>query len=117
MGIGTGAFSYINGRRSSNEKNVQKYIEAINSKGSAACFSERLLPEKRAGETLVMTLRMLSGITTKEFMNTTGFDLFLTYGEKISRLVKMGLLSFNGERLRLTQKGLCVADSIMVEFV
>jgi oxygen-independent coproporphyrinogen-3 oxidase len=96
---------------------VQRYIEAINSKGTATCFSERLLPEKRAGETLVMTLRMLSGITTEEFLNSTGFDLLLTYGEKIKRLAEMGLLSFNGKRLRLTQKGLCVADSVMVEFV
>ncbi|MGR3311201.1 MAG: radical SAM family heme chaperone HemW [Candidatus Brocadiales bacterium] len=117
LGVGAGAFSYINRCRSSNEKDVQRYIEAINSKGTATCFSERLLPEKRAGETLVMTLRMLSGITTEEFLNSTGFDLLLTYGEKITRLVKMGLLSFNGKRLRLTQKGLCVADSVMVEFV
>jgi oxygen-independent coproporphyrinogen-3 oxidase len=117
LGIGAGAFSYTNRCRSSNEKDVQRYIEAINSKGTATCFSERLLPEKRAGETLVMTLRMLSGITTEEFLNSTGFDLLLTYGEKIKRLAEMGLLSFNGKRLRLTQKGLCVADSVMVEFV
>ncbi|HHT9124589.1 MAG TPA: radical SAM family heme chaperone HemW [Candidatus Brocadiia bacterium] len=117
LGIGAGAFSYTNRCRTSNEKDVQRYIEAINFKGKAACFSEQLLPEKRAGETLVMTLRMLSGITTEEFLNTTGFDLLLTYGEKIARLVKMGLLSFNGKRLRLTQKGLSVADSVMVEFV
>ena len=117
LGVGAGAFSYINRSRASNEKNVQRYIEAVNSRGTAACFSERLLPEKRAGETLVMSLRMLSGITTEEFIKSTGFDLLLTYGGKIARLVKMGLLSFNGKRLRLTQKGLCVADSIMVEFV
>lgn len=117
LGIGAGAFSYINRCRSSNERDVQGYIEAINSKGTATCFTEQLLPEKRAGETLVMTLRMLSGITTEEFLNSTGFDLLLMYGEKITRLVEMGLLSFNGKRLRLTQKGLCVADSVMVEFV
>ncbi len=117
LGIGAGAFSYINRSRASNEKNVQRYIEAVNSRGTATCFSERLLPEKRAGETLVMSLRMLSGITTEEFLKSTGFDLLLTYSEKIARLVKMGLLSFNGKRLKLTQKGLCVADSIMVEFV
>lgn len=117
LGVGAGAFSYINRCRASNEKDVQRYIEAINSNGTATCFSERLLPEKWAGETLVMSLRMLSGITTEEFLTSTGFDLLLTYSEKIARLVKMGLLSFNGKRLRLTQKGLCVADSIMVEFV
>ncbi len=117
LGVGAGAFSYINRSRASNEKNVQRYIEAINSRGTATCFSERLISEKRAGETLVMSLRMLSGITTEEFLKSTGFDLLLTYSEKIARLVKMGLLSFNGKRLKLTQKGLCVADSIMVEFV
>ncbi|MFN3466866.1 MAG: radical SAM family heme chaperone HemW [Candidatus Brocadiales bacterium] len=117
LGLGAGAFSYVNSRRSSNVKDVQKYIEKINLGKGATTFAETLSPRRRAAETLVMALRMRSGITEGEFYRRTGYSLTELYGQSIKKFNRLGLLSLAGGRLHLTQKGLFLANQVMVEFV
>ncbi|MFQ5957510.1 MAG: radical SAM family heme chaperone HemW, partial [Candidatus Brocadiales bacterium] len=117
VGIGAGAVSYLGGRRTSNIKDVLRYIMRIEAGKSAKVFGERLAPRKRAAETLVMALRMTSGIKEEDFARRTGFSLRELYGEVIDRECKLGLISMKRGKLRLTRKGLFVADSVMVEFM
>ena len=117
LGLGAGAFSYVDGRRYSNVKDVQKYIEKITSGRRAVSFTETLPSRRRAAETLVMALRMRSGIAEGEFHRRTGYSLTELYGPSIEKFGHLGLLSLTGGRLRLTQKGLFLANQVMVEFV
>lgn len=117
LGLGAGAFSYVNGRRYSNVKDVQKYIEKITSGKRAISFTETLPPRRRAAETLVMALRMRSGIAEGEFHRRTGYSLTELYGPSIEKFSRLGLLSLTRGRLRLTQKGLFLANQVMVELV
>jgi oxygen-independent coproporphyrinogen III oxidase len=117
IGIGAGAFSYVNGERYSNIKNVKEYISAVKSKKSLICFSEKLPQEKRASEILIMALRMTSGISKKEFFNRSGYNLTELFGRQLNNLAQSGLINFDDERIKLTRKGLTVADSVMMEFV
>ena len=117
LGLGAGAFSYVDGRRYSNVKDVQKYIEKITSGKRAVSFTETLPSRRRAAETLVMALRMRSGIAEGEFHRRTGYSLTGLYGPSIEKFRRLGLLSLTGGRLRLTQKGLFLANQVMVEFV
>ena len=117
VGIGAGAFSYINGERYCKIKNVKEYISTVKSKKSLICFSEKLPQEKRASEILIMALRMTSGISKKEFFNRSGLDLTELFGKQVNMLTQAGLINFDDERIKLTRKGLTVADSVMMEFV
>lgn len=117
IGIGTGAFSYINGERRCNVKNVDEYISAVKSKKRLICFSEKLPQEKRASEILIMALRMTSGISEKEFLERSGFNLTELFGKQINMLSRAGLINFDDERIKLTGRGMSVADSVMMEFV
>jgi oxygen-independent coproporphyrinogen-3 oxidase len=117
LGIGAGAFSYIDGRRFSNVKDVKRYVEKITSRGNAVSFRETLPDRRRAAETLIMALRMRCGVAEEEFHKRTGFDLTELYGPSIEKLSCLGLLSLTRGRLRLTQKGLFLANQVMVEFV
>lgn len=117
IGIGTGAFSYINGERYSSIKNVKEYISAVKSKKRLICFSEKLPQEKRASEILIMALRMTSGISEKEFLERSGFNLTELFGKQINMLSRAGLINFDDERIKLTGRGMSVADSVMMEFV
>ncbi|MCP4364514.1 MAG: radical SAM family heme chaperone HemW [Planctomycetes bacterium] len=122
-GIGAGAVSYLDGRRSSNVRDVLRYVTRIEAKAgsvtrsSARTFRERLTPRRRAAETVIMSLRMTSGIGERDFAGRTGFSLLELYGDVIDRLCRLGLLSMRQNRLRLTRKGLFVADSVMMEFL
>ncbi|MFQ5863465.1 MAG: radical SAM family heme chaperone HemW [Candidatus Brocadiales bacterium] len=117
VGVGAGAVSYLDGRRTSNVRDVLRYIVRIESGKSAKTFGEYLAPRERAAETLVMALRMTSGIKERDFASQTGFPLRELYGEVIDRVCKLGLMSMKRGKLRLTRKGLFVADSVMVEFM
>ena len=117
IGIGAGAFSYINGERYCSIKNVKEYISAVKSKKNLICFSEKLPQEKRASEILIMALRMTSGISKNEFLSRSGYDLTELFGTQLNILTQAGLINFDDERIRLTRKGLSLADSVMMEFV
>ncbi len=117
IGIGAGAFSYVNGERYCNIKNVKEYISSVTSKKNLICFSEKLPQKKRASEILIMALRMTSGISRKEFVQRSGFDLNELFEKQLNNLTQAGLINFDDERVRLTRKGLSVADSVMMEFV
>jgi len=117
IGIGAGAFSYINGERYCSIKNVKEYISAVKSKKNLICFSEKLPQEKRASEILIMALRMTSGISKEEFFNRSGYNLTELFGTQLNILTQAGLINFDDEKIKLTRKGLSVADSVMMEFV
>jgi oxygen-independent coproporphyrinogen-3 oxidase len=64
-----------------------------------------------------MSLRMTSGISKLEFFKRSGLDLLRLFGKQINDLAKAGLINFDDERIKLTRKGMSVADSVMMEFV
>ena len=117
IGIGAGAFSYINGERYCSIKNVKEYISAVKSKKNLICFSEKLPQEKRASEILIMALGMTSGISKKEFFSRSGYNLTELFRTQLNVLAQAGLINFDDERIKLTRKGLSLADSVMVKFV
>jgi len=117
IGIGAGAFSYVNGERYCNIKNVKEYVSSVISKKKLICFSEKLPQKERASEILIMALRMTSGISRKEFIQRSGFDLNELFEKQLKNLTQAGLINYDDERIKLTKKGLSVADSIMMEFM
>ena len=117
VGIGAGSFSYLNGARFSNIRDVKDYVSAIASGRCAVNFSEKLSQQKRASEILIMALRMTCGISRKDFIDRSGFDFMELFGQKIDEMVKAGLLILDDKTIRLTKKGFTVADSVMMEFV
>lgn len=117
IGIGAGAFSFTNGDRESNESNVEKYIDNCNSVSNKCTFREHLTPKDHAAETIIMGLRMRSGISNNRLLSQTGFGFDDIFDDKILRLREEGFINFSNGRLTLTEKGLYVADSVMVEFL
>ena len=117
IGIGAGAFSYVNGERYCNIKSIKEYTSSSISKKGLKCFSEKLPQKQRASEILIMALRMTSGISKKEFTKKSGFDLNELFEKQLNNRSQAGLINFDNERVKLTTKGLSVADSVMMEFV
>lgn len=117
VGVGAGAFSFIDGVRTSNEKNVSKYIDWINENKNVKSFRENLQINQFASETVIMSLRLRQGISNVDFYERFGYTIEDQFREQINRLAKDGLISYADERLKLTEKGLFVADTVMTEFI
>jgi len=68
-------------------------------------------------ETMFIGLRLLEGVSRRRFAGRFGQELEEVYGPAIGRLVAQGLLEWNGEWLRLTERGLRLGNVVWAEFV
>lgn len=123
LGIGAGAHSYkrhcdngIYGRRWQNEKNPGRYMEMIQKEGSAVVGREQSDLAKATAEFMFVGLRMTRGISLAEFSRRFGKNPAEFYPQ-IRDWLEGGLMEKKDERLRLTRRGLLVANSIFVNFV
>lgn len=117
VGVGAGAYSFIDGMRMSNEKDVFRYIDGIHENKNVKSFRECLPQDHFVSETVIMSLRLRQGIANTDFYERFGCNIQDQFGDTISILRKAGLVSYDNERLKLTEKGLFVADTVMTEFI
>jgi oxygen-independent coproporphyrinogen-3 oxidase len=108
LGLGPAAHSHWRGVRRGNTAELPAWRRE---------FEERLAPEAKARETLVMGLRRLAGWGRAEYRAATGFDYDALRGNEISKLVAEGLLLAEGDRIRLAEDALFVSDSVFSELV
>lgn len=119
VGLGAGAYSFRNGDRTGNERDVRSYIRRMSEAGCAEVERDQLSARARARECAVMWLRLLDGIDPTAFQARTGFDLEELLGGDLPHLLQGGWLEWtpNQTRLRLTSRALPVADSVLSELV
>ena len=118
LGLGPGASSFADGVRWSNHGSVSNYIRRFKAQQSAVDSWERLSPELAARERLIFGMRKLEGMDLTELARETGFELdSLVQPEKLKMLLQEELVVIEEGRIRLTQRGLLVSDSIWVELV
>ena len=115
--IGPGASRFIDGTRSTNHRSTTTYIKRLLAGSSPVAFAEHLSPEESAREAIVFGLRRLEGISLDNFRTSTGFDIPTLLGESLNRILALGLLSIEDDRIKLTRKGLLVSDAIWPEFL
>jgi len=116
-GFGAGAVSYIDGRRTKNYADPKKYIEQIEATGSAVETSEELSPKAQLGETMMLGLRMTEGVDCDELQQRFGVDVCDLYEAEIDRLSEEGLIEFADSHIRLTHRGVLLANEVMAEFI
>ena len=63
----------------------------------------------------MLSLRTSEGLNLKEFKENF-FDIEKVHAKKIATYLKAGLISLEGNFLRLTGKGILVANEIIVNF-
>ncbi|WP_439626647.1 coproporphyrinogen-III oxidase family protein [Gemmata sp.] len=117
FGFGAGAARYAGGVRELNTRDTKAYVRKVLSGESPTFQSEQLDPRERAFETVGTQLRRMSGIARGRFAGQTGFGLDDLLGDRLKRLVDGGLLADDGDSVRLTRRGLFVADAVIEELM
>lgn len=116
-GVGLGAVRYIDSWREFNTRDFDRYVRLCLCGESPTFQRERLDPETRARETITTQLRRATGIDRDRFAEQTGFSFDQLAGPRYAQLLTAGLLLDDGQCVRLSKAGRCVADSIMLEFL
>jgi oxygen-independent coproporphyrinogen-3 oxidase len=118
LGIGPSAVSYLDGVRTKNIADVRKYVEIIRTNPESAFIErERLDSMERWCETAVQMLRLTDGIDVALFHELTGTSPTELFANQIARLSSIGLLIADKKHIRLTRRGLLVANRVMQEFL
>jgi oxygen-independent coproporphyrinogen-3 oxidase len=116
VGIGPGAASYWQGGRRANEPNIEQYVAAVESGAEIPGEVHPVSWEDAICETAVLNLRTRAGIDLAAFQHGTGRDALRTFTAPIRRYRDLGLMEVTDRAIRLTERALPVADSILCDF-
>lgn len=114
---GPGAARYVAGVRETNHRSTTTWLRRIESGESPVAEREELSTEAIAHERLVFGLRRLEGVQRNAFAEEAGYAIDALAGPAIERLVGLGMLEDDGQRVRLTRDGLLVSDAIWPELL
>jgi len=121
LGIGAGAHSYAAqdaaGRRWWNERLPATYISKARRDGNAEAGSETPDAALSASEFAFLNLRLSDGLELRRFAQRFGVTFEERFGPQLKRLIEGQLLIHEGGRVRLTERGLELADSVFAEFL
>ena len=112
LGFGPSAASHVNGTRWRNAPHLGRWEAAVADGRPAAVDLETLDPATRLGERLWLRLRTAYGIRWADFDGRAA-----SYRHVLDPLVAAGLLTSDHEGVRLTDRGLPVADAIAAELM
>lgn len=116
IGIGLSAHSYLNGIRYSNQETQNgqptfgplQYYKVIH--------EEQTLDDMKK-EYMLLGLRKIEGVSVQEFKNKFGENPIFLFRNEFNKLVKENLLEIDGDAIKLTNKGLDLANLVWEEFV
>ncbi len=121
LGIGAGAHSFARegagGRRWWNERMPARYSAAALGGGIAEAGSETVDAAIAAGEFVFLNLRLRDGFALSDFEARFGVTFDARFGTQAESLFDAALLLRDDGRIRLSDRGLELADSIFAEFV
>ena len=115
--VGPGAARYVDGWRETNHRSTNTYLKRIRRGDSPVAQREKLDTRQRAHERLIFGLRRMEGVQRQAFAAQSGMELDAVAGSAIARMVELGMLADDGDRVRLTREGLLVSDAIWPELL
>ncbi|MHB2026920.1 MAG: radical SAM family heme chaperone HemW [Elusimicrobiota bacterium] len=110
VGIGCGAASYVDGRRTSNLDGLEAYCARIESGARPEVFSEKLSGKGKIGEKILLGLRLAEGLEPGE-------EGLLEFDREWRDLESLGLIERQGQRAFLSREGVFLANEAFMRFV
>lgn len=117
IGLGAGAVSCVAGRRYAAVRDVDLFCRRIETGREPWAEVEELDHAARFRETVIMGLRMTAGISMARLRKDFGLYVSDYYGATLRRLVELDLVDVHGDIVRLTDRGLTLANRVMAELV
>lgn len=112
---GPSAASGYGNWRWKNVQNLAHYLDALGGKDPQLPLTqmEELSLSQRAGELIMLWLRLTEGIDLAAFEQVTGVDLRPAAAEIVTNYMGMDLVVLEKDHIRLTDKGVPVSDAVV----
>ncbi|MDE0960783.1 MAG: radical SAM family heme chaperone HemW [Planctomycetota bacterium] len=115
LGVGSGAASFLAGDRWKNRPDVSAYIR---SPGRPERVEEET-PDRltAAVESIMLKLRLVEGLDLARWRSEGGYPLEQICHGSLRQFAQRGLLVHEGDRLRITDSGFEILDSILIALI
>ena len=119
LGFGLAAHSYYRNKRFSNTNDLDEYINNISKFNFTKNVEVHELQDReaKAKEFMLLGLRKINGVSISEFERRFRVHPLFYFRFEISRLDEEGLLEVELDDIRLTKKGLDLANQVFEAFV
>lgn len=117
LGVGVSASSSKSGYRTMNVISIDEYAKMIKSGELPYSETEQSSDEEFAFETLMLGLRLTSGVDIEEYYKRHGIKLLEKFDKIIAKFIEQGHIDTSNGRIRLTDSGLDIQNTILVEFM
>ncbi len=117
LGFGPGAHSTWQGARWRNIAATSEYVGRMEA-GESVIAERRILPnDERLGDALFTGLRLTCGVDVDAVSRRYGVDVWERYGARLAPYVDAVILCRRESRLRLSRRGMLLANEVMSAFV
>lgn len=119
IGIGVAAHSYRDITRYSNTENIEEYIENVK-KGEFnknKIIHEVQKEDDAKKEYMLLGLRKINGVDINQFKNKFGDNPIYLFRNELKKLTDEKLLIIDNNNIKLTNKGLDLANLVWEEFI
>ena len=117
-GFGCSAHSYDgNARRWSNQRDVLKYVEMVESGASPVVEEQQLSPTDVRAEAVFLGMRLMEGVDLRRYRESFGVDLRDEHADDLDRFREAGLVELEGDLIRLTRTGALLSNEVFAAFV
>ena len=104
-------------RRWSNQRDVLRYVEAVEQRASPIVEQQELSDGDLRAEALFLGMRMMRGVDLRQYSETFGVDLRAEHQNELDRFHEAGLVEFDGDLIRLTRNGALMSNEVFAAFV
>ncbi|MDQ0339610.1 oxygen-independent coproporphyrinogen-3 oxidase [Caldalkalibacillus uzonensis] len=116
-GLGAGAHGYVQGVRHVNAGPVHEYIEKVAREGLPRVEVHPVSKQEAMEDMMIMGLRTKEGVSRLVFRERYGLKLEDHFGRQLDQLQAKGLITTDGERYWLTEKGLFLGNEVFAAFI
>jgi len=117
LGLGAGAYSFVNCERFSNTLKIDDYILAVGNGNIEKEDYISLSEPDMMSEFIFMGLRKISGISKSDFSERFGKSIFDVFDKPLKKYLNNGVLIENGDRIYIYEKMLYISNTILCDFV
>ena len=120
IGFGVAAHSYIDDVRFGNTASIEEYL---NNYENGEPEKNKIIDEvgkdifSKEQEFMLIGLRKIEGVSIQEFKNKFGDNPIFVFKNELNKLVDEKLLTVDYDRIKLTNRGLDLANLVWEEFV
>jgi len=117
IGFGVAAHSYINNIRYSNVDDIEEYIANEVRKKENIIIHEVQAEEDKMKEFMLLGLRKIDGVKISSFKNKFSSNPIMEFKDELNKLTREELIDIDLNEIKLTRKGIDLANIVWEEFI